>query len=92
MTTVKAIAMAVSLSGAVAVKLRITEVNTTVIGPVGSEIKVGVPPKTAATKPNKSPVLVNDFLRLIVWLLGPVSQTLSIQYWLCAIWSFIRSM
>ena len=51
MTTVKAMAMAVSLSGAVAVKLKITEVNTTVIGPVGSEIKVGVPPKRDAPKP-----------------------------------------
>ena len=41
----------VSLSGAVAVRLMITEVNTTVIGPVGSEISVGVPPKKAATRP-----------------------------------------
>ena len=32
-------------------KLRITDVNTTVMGPVGSEIKVGVPPKRDATKP-----------------------------------------
>ena len=45
------VAMAVALSGAVAVKLRITEVNTTVIGPVGSEISVGVPPKSDATRP-----------------------------------------
>ena len=50
-TTVKAMAMAVSLSGAVAVRLRITEVKTTVIGPVGSEIKVGVPPNREATRP-----------------------------------------
>jgi hypothetical protein len=29
----------------------ITDVNTTVIGPVGSEIRVGVPPNSDATRP-----------------------------------------
>ena len=45
--------MARACSGlsAVAVKLMITEVNTTVIGPVGSEISVGVPPNRDATRP-----------------------------------------
>ncbi len=37
----------------VAVRLAITAVITTVIGPVGSEIRVGVPPKRAAKKPTK---------------------------------------
>ena len=50
-TTVKAIARAVPRSGIWLVKLRITAVNTTVIGPVGSEISVGVPPKREATRP-----------------------------------------
>ena len=51
MPTANAIARAVSGFGAVAVRLMITEVNTTVIGPVGSEIRVGVPPKSDATRP-----------------------------------------
>ena len=50
----KAIANPVSLSGAVAVKFAITAVMTTVIGPVGSEINVGVPPKSAAKKPTNT--------------------------------------
>ena len=47
----KARANAVARSGIWLVKLRITAVNTTVIGPVGSEISVDVPPNSAATKP-----------------------------------------
>jgi hypothetical protein len=49
MTTVKAIAR--PFSGSLAVNPARIEVITTVIGPVGSEIRVGVPPKRAAKKP-----------------------------------------
>jgi hypothetical protein len=51
MTTVNAIAR--PFSGSAAVREAITEVITTVIGPVGSDIKVAVPPNSAAKKPIK---------------------------------------
>ena len=51
MTTVNAIAN--PCSGLAAVSPAMTAVITTVIGPVGSEIKVGVPPNNAAKKPTK---------------------------------------
>jgi hypothetical protein len=49
---VKAIAM--PFSGSAAVRLAITAVITTVIGPVGSEIRLGVPPKRAAKRPTST--------------------------------------
>ena len=52
MTTVKA--MASPFSGLSAVNLVITAVITTVMGPVGSEMRVGVPPNKAAKKPIKT--------------------------------------
>ena len=52
MTTVNAIAK--PLSGFFAIKLATMVVITTVIGPVGSEINVGVPPNKAAKKPTQT--------------------------------------
>ena len=49
MTTVKA--MAKPLSGLLAIRVVTTAAIITVIGPVGSEIRVGVPPNRAANKP-----------------------------------------
>ena len=49
MTTVNAIAM--PFSGLAAIKEVTTAVMTTVIGPVGSEIRVEVPPNNEANKP-----------------------------------------
>ena len=51
-TTVKA--MARPFSGLRAVRLAITAVITTVIGPVGSEIRLGVPPNRAANRPTST--------------------------------------
>ena len=51
MTTVKAIA--IPFTGSEAISFAITAVKTTVIGPVGSEIRVGEPPNNAANKPTK---------------------------------------
>ncbi len=48
-TTVKA--MAIPFSGFDAINSAITAVNTTVMGPVGSDINVGEPPKSEANKP-----------------------------------------
>ena len=52
MTTVKAIAM--PCSGLAAISEAMTAVKTTVMGPVGSEISVGVPPNSAANNPTKT--------------------------------------
>ena len=41
-------------SGSIAVKELIMPVITTVMGPVGSEINVGVPPNKAAKKPTQT--------------------------------------
>ena len=48
-TTVKAMAM--PLTGSEATSLVITAVKTTVIGPVGSDIRQGEPPNSAANSP-----------------------------------------
>ena len=52
MTTVNAIA--IPFSGFTAMRLAITAVMTTVIGPVGSEIRVGVPPNSEANRPTST--------------------------------------
>ncbi len=52
MTTVKAIA--IPFSGLRASREAMMVVMTTVIGPVGSEISVGVPPNNAAKKPTQT--------------------------------------
>jgi hypothetical protein len=58
MTTVKAMAMLFSggrpVVGSAAIRVMMTAVKTTVMGPVGSEIRVGVPPKRSAKSPTST--------------------------------------